>query len=145
MKSIAKLTILALLGSSVAALSQIEGSPGLIDYQGQLLNSTGGPLTGAGGPGTTGTPTNYEIRFRIWDAQTGGSLIWAEKQIVTVDANGFFSVRLGEGEVIADAMGDPNPLVGSVAHGAGALLTAFDGDERFIGVTVLVVYFIFAG
>ncbi len=115
--------------------AQVAGAPALIDYQGQLLNSNGGPITGTGGPGTTGTAANFEIRFRIWDSQSGGNLIWAEKQIVTVTGTGLFSVRLGEGEVIATADGDPLPLTGSVAQ--NKLLSAFNGKERFLGLTVL--------
>ena len=139
MNPIAKLsfTTVAFLALIATAFGQVAGPPGLIDYQGQLLNSLGGPITGSGGPGTTGTAENFEIRFRIWSAQTAGNLIWAEKQIVTVSEAGLFSVRLGEGEVIATADNDPNPLTGSVANGLGALLGAFNGNERFLGVTVM--------
>ncbi len=119
------LFVLASLTPFVRA--QYEGPPSLIDYQGRLLDSIGAPLA---------SNENFEIRFRIWDAQTGGTLIWAEKQIVTV-VDGLFSVRLGEGEVIATADGDPLPLVGSISNGPGALLGAFDGKERFLGVTVV--------
>jgi hypothetical protein len=132
-----RFTFAAFASFAVTAWGQIDGPPGLIDYQGQLLNSLGGPITGAGGPGTSGTAENFEIRFRIWDAQTAGGLIWAEKQIVTVSEAGLFSVRLGEGEGIATADNDLNPLTGSIANGLGALLSAFNGNERFLGVTVM--------
>ncbi len=141
MKTFLKFSIILAAFASLAttARAQIDGPPGFIDYQGLLLNSIGGPITGAGGPGTTGTATNFEIRFRIWDLQTGGTLIWAEKQIVTVTDTGLFSVRLGEGEAITVEDSDPGPLSSeaSVANGPGALLNAFDGRERFLGVTVM--------
>lgn len=114
------------------------GPPTTIDYQGRLLNASGGPLTGAGGPGTSGTAANYQINFRIWNAQSAGNIIWAEKQIVTVTDEGFFSVRLGEGEEIPAGDDNPNPSAPQVTNGPGALLSAFDGSERFIGVTVII-------
>lgn len=134
------MTLAVLLGLIANVAAQLAGAPGLIDYQGQLLNNLGGPITGAGGPGTTGTAANFEIRFRIWDSQTAtdpGNLIWAEKQIVTVTVDGFFSVRLGEGEEITSADGETLALVGSIANGPGALLGSFNGKERFLGVTVI--------
>ena len=126
-------TLAAFASLATFAWGQIDGPPDQMDYQGQLLNSLGGPITGTGGPGTSGTAENFEIRFRIWDAQTGGAVIWAEKQIVTVSEAGLFSVRLGEGEAIATANNDPNPLTGSTAN----LRSAFNENERFLGVTVM--------
>lgn len=134
------LSVLALGALLTTAHAQLDSPPAMVDYQGQLLNASGGPITGGGGPGTFGTATNYEIRFRIWKSQTSTAapdLVWAEKQIVTVDASGFFSVRLGEGEAIPAPDGDPNPLVGTIPHAPTALLGAFDGNARFIGVTVM--------
>src|SRR5690349_7115326 len=52
--------------------------PGQISYQGFLTDANGIPLA-------TNAPRNYTIVFRIWDASTAGSNIWAEQQIVTVD------------------------------------------------------------
>ena len=40
--------------------------PPLINYQGKLVSSNGLPVS-------TG---DYELRFRIWDAATGGNLVW---------------------------------------------------------------------
>ena len=47
-------------------------------------------------PLATNAPANYQVTFRIYTAGTGGSSIWSELQIVTVD-RGQFSVVLGEG------------------------------------------------
>lgn len=132
--------IIALISLILTSVAQVQSPPSQIDYQGQLLNSIGGPITGTGGPGTTGTATNYEIRFRIWTSQTSilpADLVWAEKQIVTVTETGLFSVRLGEGEVITVAAGDPRPLTGTIPNSATALLNVFNGNERFLGVTVI--------
>jgi hypothetical protein len=64
------------------------------------------------------------MRFRIYDQQTGGTRIWSEEQIVTV-SNGMFSVRLGEGTGITNETSPP-------------LTQAFNGSERFLGLTVVI-------
>jgi len=99
----------------------VAGAPTTIDYQGKALDATGSPLANT-------TPTNYEMRFRIYDAQEGGTVIWSEKQIVTV-SKGLFSVRLGEGTTLATAEG-------SIAQ--TALADAFASKERFLGVTIVI-------
>jgi len=99
----------------------VAGAPGTIDYQGKALDSSGSPLANS-------SPTNYEMRFRIYDAQEGGNVIWSEKQIVTV-SKGLFSVRLGEGTALA-------PVEGTVAQ--NALADAFADKARFLGVTIVI-------
>ena len=99
----------------------VAGAPTTIDYQGKALDSVGSPLANT-------TPTNFEIRFRIYDAQEGGTVIWSEKQIVTV-SKGLFSVRLGEGTALS-------PAEGSVAQ--TALADAFAATARFLGVTIVI-------
>jgi microcystin-dependent protein len=115
--------LLALGLGAVASLQgqTVAGAPTTIDYQGKALDSTGSPLANT-------TPTNYEMRFRIYDAQEGGSVIWSEKQIVTV-SKGLFSVRLGEGTALS-------PAEGTVAQ--TNLSDAFTAKERFLGVTIVI-------
>ena len=111
-----------LLGLASHVQAQVvAGAPTTIDYQGKALDATGSPLANT-------TPTNYEMRFRIYDAQEGGTVIWSEKQIVTV-SKGLFSVRLGEGTVLV-------PAEGSIAQ--TALADAFASKERFLGVTIVI-------
>ena len=57
--------------------------PGLINYQGRLTDPGGNELDG-----------NYTMRFELFDALTGGSLIWWEDQNVAVD-KGVYNVQLG--------------------------------------------------
>lgn len=99
------------------ATAQIEGAPALIDYQGRLLDAAGAPLA-------PGSPANYQVDFRIWNQLQGGSVVWAERQVVTV-LDGEFSVRLGEG-VAFDGL--PRP----------AFTEVFAPRDRFLGVTVAV-------
>lgn len=115
-----------MLAMSFGAVAQLQGqtvagAPTTIDYQGKALDSTGAPLANT-------TPTNYEMRFRIYDAQEGGNVIWSEKQIVTV-SKGLFSVRLGEGTALS-------PAEGTVAQ--SNLSDAFTAKERFLGVTIVI-------
>ena len=97
----------------------IGGAPNTIDYQGKALDAQGAVLAPT-------TAANYEMTFRIYDAQEGGTIIWAEKQIVTV-SKGLFSVRLGEGT----ATGEGTVLQTNLAD-------AFTAASRFLGVTITI-------
>ena len=114
---------LTLGGPLARALAQIEGPPNRIDYQGQVLDSSGNVLAPT-------APTNYTMRFRLYDSQTGGNLIWSESQTVTV-SKGAFSVRLGEGVAVA---GDNIPETVQTA----GLVNAFAGKNRYLGLTVVI-------
>ena len=56
----------------------------LMSYQGQLLNSSGDPLTGT-----------YNLTFRLYSAQTGSTSLWNETHSNVPVTNGLFSVVLG--------------------------------------------------
>jgi hypothetical protein len=58
--------------------------PTMISYQGQLLDSNGNPVNGT-----------HSMTFKLYDAPTGGNLLWSETQSVQV-TNGLFNVLLGE-------------------------------------------------
>ena len=109
---------LLLAASLTPTHAAVDGSPALIDYQGRVLDANGVPFAST-------APVNYEIEFRIWDAQEAGTVQWSEKQVVTVD-NGSFSVRLGEGTALGT---DPHPT----------LLDLFATNKnRYLGVTVII-------
>jgi hypothetical protein len=57
--------------------------PQLISFQGKLHDSAGNPLTG-----------QYEITFRIYNVESGGTHIWTETINVSCD-NGLYNVILG--------------------------------------------------
>jgi len=128
-----KTSYLSTLLATLFAGSILADVPAKIDYQGRLLDSNGAALAAA-------TSENFQVNFRIWDAQTGGNLIWGERQIVTV-VNGSFSVQLGEGEPLTagNIGGDTGPknTDAAVPHTADALREVFNGSERFVGVTVI--------
>ena len=58
--------------------------PHLINYQGRLTNGSGDPLEGA-----------HNVTFRIYDAQTAGSMLWQEAHSGVVVQKGVFSILLG--------------------------------------------------
>ena len=117
------LAILLLLALAPRARTQVAGAPATIDYQGQVLDAAGAVLAPT-------TPTNFTMQFRIYNQQTGGTIVGSESQIVTVD-KGAFSVRLGNGVRI--------PAGGGGNEGTTAdLRQAFNAIDRFLGLTVTI-------
>ena len=92
--------------------------PERMTYQGFLVDANGLAL------GAT-RPQNYDVVFRVWTAQTGGTRLWSEQQTVTVD-KGYFNVLLGEGSVVS---GETRPDLSAVFSGT-------DVSERYVSVTV---------
>lgn len=121
LRSLPLAVLTALLLGHVPSLpaQTIGGAPNTIDYQGKALDAQGAVLAPT-------TAANYEMTFRIYDAQEGGTIIWAERQIVTV-SKGLFSVRLGEGT----ATGEGTVLQTNLAD-------AFTAASRFLGVTIAI-------
>lgn len=95
-------------------------APGRMSYQGYLKGADGAI---AGSP----APKAYDMVFRIYDAATGGNLVWAEQQAAVVD-NGYFAVQLGEGDPVG---GFSNP-----AGGLAATFTDPSGGARWVELTV---------
>jgi hypothetical protein len=95
-------------------------APGRMSYQGYLTGADGAI---AGSP----APKAYDMVFRIYDAPTGGNLVWAEQQAAVVD-NGYFAVQLGEGDPVG---GFSNP-----AAGLAATFTDPSGGARWVELTV---------
>jgi len=65
------------------SVTNISTIPGTISYQGMLTNAAGEPINGI-----------QTIIFRIYDAPTGGNLLWQENQTVHI-SNSQFNVSLG--------------------------------------------------
>ncbi len=60
--------------------------PGQITYQGHLLNSSSEPVPDG----------DYSMTFNLYDAVTGGSLLWGPEEHTVTTSAGYFSVLLGE-------------------------------------------------
>lgn len=58
--------------------------PHLIRFQGKVTDKSGAPLTGS-----------YNITFRVYNAEAGGTLKWSETQTAVPVNNGIFTVLLG--------------------------------------------------
>jgi hypothetical protein len=118
------LLLLALAGFWTAprALAQANANPPeRLTYQGFLADGNGTALA-------TNAPKNYDVVFRIWDGQTGGTNAWTEQQTVTVD-KGYFSVLLGEGTQVTSPATEP--------HGAlSTLFTNATASDRYVEMTV---------
>jgi microcystin-dependent protein len=103
------LTILTLALIAVGASAQTL-APGLVNYQGSLRDSQGQPLATA----------DYEIAFQLYDDHQAGSLIWGPQTFAAVPV----------------AAGHFNVILGPVDDAAAPLTEAFEGEERFLEITV---------
>ncbi|MGB9561676.1 MAG: hypothetical protein ACPL6C_02575, partial [bacterium] len=68
----------------IVLLALIGGIPKFINYQGKLLDSSGVGVNGV-----------MEMTFRLYNSDTGGTILWEEGRNINV-VNGLFSVVLGE-------------------------------------------------
>lgn len=87
---LAVVLIVGLVASSVAQVAP----PRLIFYQGQLRNDTGTTLSGT-----------YNLEFKIYDAVSGGNLIWGpEAHNSVVMTSGIFNRYLGSVNALSDTV-----------------------------------------
>ena len=86
-----------------------DSVPPLINYQGSLTDANGAPMAGV-----------KEMAFNLYDAPTGGNLIWGPQIYATVPLiNGKFNVLLGP------------------TDGGGRLITsAFADQTRYLSITI---------
>jgi hypothetical protein len=69
---------------SLAIITGVSQIPGKISYQGYLTDNTNQPVTG-----------NKMMRFKIYDAETGGNNLWTEDHPTVAVFEGAFQVQLG--------------------------------------------------
>jgi hypothetical protein len=93
--------------------------PGQISYQGFLTDANGFPLA-------TNNPVNYNVQFRIWNASTGGTNLWGELQVVTVD-RGYFTVMLGNGSSLPGV---------TFTNNLAGIFSGSDASDRYLEITV---------
>lgn len=85
--------------------------PDAINYQGKLTNERGEPVASG----------NYQVTFKIWkdlNSKLAADLVWSRSLPVHVVTNGMFNVLLS-------------------GAGPGSILAAFDGPDRFLGLTIV--------
>lgn len=111
--------LICALTMTLSVVGADQYPPGKMTFQGFLTDTTtGAPLA----------TSNQTLQFRIYDALTGGVVLWAEEQVVTVD-NGHFSVLLGEG-------GPVNGLADKHSTTLAGIFIGPTASDRFIGVTI---------
>lgn len=76
-----------------AAPARAQNVPTQLHFQGRLTDSSNNPLTGPNG-----------FVFGVYDAPTGGSLLWSETQPAVSVANGVFAVQLGVVDPLASGV-----------------------------------------
>ncbi len=83
----------------LSALPAHAAIPTTLGYQGRLKNSSGNPLTGT-----------FTFTFRLYDALSGGNLLWTEVQPGIATDSGFFSAELGSVTPFPSTMDFNEPL-----------------------------------
>lgn len=116
--SVAGMTLLTGLSTPSLYAQATARPPERLSFQGFLVDGNGDPLG-------KDAPKNYDIIFRIYDADTGGELLWSESQTVTVD-QGHFSVLLGEGIAVGSEV---RPALSTLFRGPSA-------SQRFVQIAV---------
>ena len=82
------LMLAAMLG--LAADVAVAAAPPTINYQGSLANAGGTPVNGS-----------VVMTFRLYNAASGGAMLWQETQLSVGVTNGNFSAALGSATPIA--------------------------------------------
>lgn len=104
---------LAALATAISAVwmtSHSLASPPYLNYQGTINDAAGTPITNQG----------QALEFNVWDAPTGGNLVWGPFNVTAPVLNGRFNVILGPTDTTSRRLD-----------------TAFSGsDERYLAVTV---------
>ncbi|MDD4333079.1 MAG: hypothetical protein PHT51_03110, partial [Patescibacteria group bacterium] len=95
--AVVALMALNLLSPVIFAIPQAQaatlGVPSILSYQGRLKSSAGSALTGT-----------YDLVFKLYDASTGGSLLWTETHTDVTVTSGYFAVTLGETTTFTSAV-----------------------------------------
>ena len=104
MTVIAALMLLS-MGTASGEIPQVMG------YQGRVTDNSGVPVA-------DGT---YTMRFRIYTAETGGTLLWDSNNQSAMLADGIFNVMLGE---------SPQPALGLAFDQDHWLLVTFAGEDQ---------------
>lgn len=109
--------LLAWVVCAVAPAASADNVPSVINYQGKLFDPAAG---GGAGAAITGV---QQVEFRIWDALTGGTIIWGRRFPVSCTADGTFNVLLNDGGTWLSGV-------------TNNLRDAFAGEDRYLELTV---------
>jgi hypothetical protein len=118
-RTVLLLAALALASPAPAAPPEV---PTQISYQGVLLDTLGEPRTG-----------NVDLTLRVFDAASGGTLVYKQEFVAVPLTEGVFTLRLGPSGSATDTPDDPLTTDLAEALGGDAGPTA---PARFLEVTV---------
>lgn len=90
-------TLLLTLFLLALALPAVAAVPQTLSFQGVLTDESGDPLSDGG----------YLVHFRIYNAPSGGDLIWSQSAVPVTVVGGVFSVQLGEGIALDAPFDEP--------------------------------------
>jgi predicted lipoprotein with Yx(FWY)xxD motif len=83
--------LLALLSLMLLISGAIGQVPQMMNYQGYLTDATGTPVPDG----------NYNLTFTIYDAESGGTVLWTETNPTVAVSSGLFNVILGSVDPIS--------------------------------------------
>jgi hypothetical protein len=106
-----KLVLIALAALVLLPESALAEIPQVIGYQGKVTDNSGNPVADGSWP----------MRFRLYDSQSGGSLLWDSGTHATATSGGIFNVMLGE---------SPHSPLTLVFDQDYWLLVTFDGEDQ---------------
>lgn len=95
--------------------------PGKLPFQGFLTDASNPPR-----PLAPDFPSNLGVVFRIYSTPSGGTPLWAEQQVVTVD-KGRYLVLLGNGQAVGS-----EPFSSDLS----SLFSGLTASDRYLGITV---------
>lgn len=118
--------LLALAGLLPAHPLRAGSVPDRLSYQGSVTDASGNAI------GNT-TPVNRKVQFRIYDASSGGTALYAEEQTATI-SGGEFSVAIGNGAGVAGSPGPSAPA--NTPYTAISTVVGTPDKSYYLGVTV---------
>ena len=89
--ALASLALLLAVGASAQTVAPV---PQLMNFQGRLTKKDGTPVTDG----------FYTVTFSIYDAQTGGNLLWKEQSASVYSRNGVIAILLGNITPLTDSI-----------------------------------------
>lgn len=115
-----------LVTASILSAQTTSTVPALMSYQGRVTDAAGVLIGGT-------APTNRTVTFRFYAEPTGGEVLYAESQTVTI-SGGEFSVLIGNGTGVSGSPGPSTPA--STQTNLGEVVNAAASDSLYLGITV---------
>ena len=101
----------------------VQTAPSLISFQGRLTDNMNNPLAGS-----------YDFAFAIYDAPTGGSLLWSETQNGINVFNGVLTAELGASLPITDSVFSSSYTYLAITVSTNGVVTPLLPRQRLLSV-----------